>query len=183
VNEPFAVDCHVPLLQLVAGSLNTVMAPKSKQKKDPPKPYTQISKQEQRQAPNWPTLRPLVPSSDLSLTPIVPSQILTISNFWTSSLCKTYVSFLATLPLTTTPGKPKRGEAVRVNDRYQIDDAVFAERLWSQTALKGLVTGEAAGATDAERKALWGGDVVGVNPNIRVYRYGKGQFFDQHCES
>ena len=159
------------------------MAPKIKQKKGPPKPSTQISKQEQSQAPNWPILHPLVPSSDLSLTTIVPSQILTISNFWTSSLCKSYVSFLTTLPLTTTPGKPKRGEAVRVNDRYQIDDAAFAERLWSQTALKDLVTGEAAGVTDAERKELWDGDVVGLNPNIRVYRYSKGQFFDQHCES
>ena len=27
-----------------------------------------------------------------------------------------------------------------------------------------------------------GGEVVGLNPNIRVYRYGKGQFFDCHCE-
>ena len=29
---------------------------------------------------------------------------------------------------------------------------------------------------------VWGGEVIGLNSNIRVYRYGKGQFFDQHCE-
>jgi hypothetical protein len=29
---------------------------------------------------------------------------------------------------------------------------------------------------------MWGGEVIGLNPNIRVYRYKKGQFFDQHCE-
>lgn len=27
-----------------------------------------------------------------------------------------------------------------------------------------------------------GGEVVGLNPNIRIYRYTKGQFFDVHCK-
>jgi hypothetical protein len=27
-----------------------------------------------------------------------------------------------------------------------------------------------------------GGEVLGLNPSIRVYRYTKGQFFDCHCE-
>jgi hypothetical protein len=124
--------------------------------------------------PNWPVFSPLIPESDLALEEVLPEQIVTIPNFWTSSLCKNYVSFLSSLPLTTTPGKPKKGDAVRVNDRYQIDDPVFAERLWSQTSLKALV--------EAQPKELWGGDVVGLNPNIRIYRYSKGQFFDQHCE-
>lgn len=156
------------------------MPPKGKQKKELAK--QQPSGTEQRLLPNWPTLQPLVPSSDLALTILVPSQIITISNFWTSTLCKKYVSFLSTLPLVTTPGIPKRGEAVRVNDRFQIDDATFAERLWSQTALRELVNSEAAGSTEAERRKLWGGEVLGLNPNIRVYRYNSGQFFDQHCE-
>lgn len=157
------------------------MAPKSKQRKETPK--GQPRDVEPKTVPNWPPIQPLVPSSDLYLITVVPSQIVTISNFWTSTLCKNYVSFLSTLPLTTTPGKPKRGEAIRVNDRYQINDPAFAERLWSQTALKELVTSGAAGATEVERRTLWGGETVGLNPNIRVYRYGKGQFFDQHCES
>ena len=156
------------------------MPPKSKQKKEVSK--VQTSSAEQRQLPNWPNLQPLIPSSDLTLTILVPTQIITISNFWTSTLCKTYVSFLSTLPLVITPSIPKRGDAIRVNDRFQIEDAVFAERLWSQTALKELVNSEAAGNTEVERRKLWGGEVVGLNPNIRMYRYSKGQFFDQHCE-
>lgn len=28
-----------------------------------------------------------------------------------------------------------------------------------------------------------GGEVVGLNPNIRIYRYSKGQYFDAHCKS
>lgn len=154
------------------------MAPKGK-KKD-----TIAASTTERQAlPNWPALQPLLSPLHLTLEHTVPEQIATISNLWTSTLCKNYVSFLSSLPLTTTPGKPKRGDAVRVNDRFQVDDAAFAERLWSQTALKDLVIGEAAGATEEDRKKLWGGKVVGLNPNIRVYRYTKGQFFDQHCES
>ncbi|KAF2458638.1 hypothetical protein BDY21DRAFT_340861 [Lineolata rhizophorae] len=156
-----------------AGSKGTAQPPKS-----PP--------------PNWPPLRPLVPASDLSLSTTLPNQIVTIRNFWPASLCKMYVSFLASLPLTTTPGKPKKGDAVRVNDRFQVEDARFAEMLWEETALKGLVVGEEDGfgvgeddglaLSEEERRELWGGDVVGLNPNIRIYRYKKGQFFDQHYD-
>jgi hypothetical protein len=140
-----------------------------------------------RQPPNWPAFTPLVPEEDLALHKLLPKQIFTIPNFFTASLCKTYVSFLSSLPLATTPGKPKKGDAVRVNDRYQIDDAGFAARLWNQTGLSKLVSGDvgegALGLSVEQRKELWGGDVVGLSPNIRVYRYSKGQFFDQHCTS
>lgn len=148
--------------------------------------------------PNWPPLRPLLPAADLSLVPLVPDQIYLIQNFLSSSLCKTYASFLASLPLTTTPGKPKKDEAVRVNDRFQVQDARFAEMLWSGTALKELATtrfaDEEAYTEDGEyeppsaeelakkAKEVWGGEPLGLNPNIRIYRYSTGQFFAQHCE-
>lgn len=153
------------------------MAPRGRKKDTPVAPGA-----ERRALPNWPLLEPLLSPLHLTLEHTVPNQIVTVHNLWTSTLCKNYISFLSSLPLTTTPGQPKKGDAVRVNDRFQIDDAAFAERLWSQTALKELVTGEAAGDTEEERTRLWGGKVVGLNPNIRIYRYTKGQFFDQHCE-
>ena len=92
-----------------------------------------------RVPPNWPPIASLIPAEDLYLETLLEDQILTISKFWTSSLCKTYVNFLSTLPFATTPSKPKRGEAVRVNDRFQLDDPDFAEQLWSRTALKQIV--------------------------------------------
>jgi hypothetical protein len=87
-----------------------------------------------------------------------------------------------------------------VNDRFQIDDARFAEMLWSQTSLKELVTerfeegqyddayeNEGEGSSPAQiaerARRLWGGDPLGLNPNIRIYRYTAGQFFGQHCKS
>lgn len=145
-----------------------IMAPKKKSKPDG------TALQANKPTPNWPAFTPLIPESGLALEEVSRGQIVTIQNFWTATLCKNYVAFLSSLPLLTTPGKPKKGDAVRVNDRYQIDDPAFAERLWSGTSLKSIV--------EAQPKELWGGDVVGLNPNIRIYRYSKGQFFDQHCE-
>ncbi|TKA72370.1 hypothetical protein B0A55_06545 [Friedmanniomyces simplex] len=135
--------------------------------------------------PKWPSIQPLVPASDLTLSALLPDQILTIPCLWTAALCKSYVAFLGKLPLTTTPGKPKKGDAVRVNDRYQVDDPAFAERLWSGTALRELVeqpTIEGRQLSVEETKQLWGGEVLGLNSNIRIYRYSKGHFFDQHYD-
>lgn len=116
--------------------------------------------------PNWPEFKPLRPTSDLQLTSLVESQILVIRDFWTSTLCKNYVSFLKTLPLVTTPGTPKKGDAVRVNDRFRVDDAVFANRLWVETGLRELICGSddddddntndnSEGMSKQERERLW----------------------------
>lgn len=80
--------------------------------------------------------------------PMLDDRVLLIRNFWPKALCRDYVAFLRTLPLATTPGRPKRGEAVRVNDRFQVQDQAFADRLWTETGLKDALIGE-------EWKALW----------------------------
>jgi hypothetical protein len=112
-------------------------------------------------APDWPAFKPLLPSSDVYLETVVDSQIVVARNFWTGTLCKNYVAFLKGLPLTTTPGKPKKGEALRVNDRFQVIDEKFANRLWLETGLRELVCGKGEGdeegqdMTDEERLKLW----------------------------
>lgn len=143
------------------------------------------ARSENKTAPHWPPIQHVLPAADLALTTLLEDQILTIPNLWTSTLCKKYVDFLSTLPLTTTPGVPKRGHAVRVNDRFQVDDAAFAERLWTGTALEQLVlnaTIDGELLSEDERTNLWGGEILGLNSNIRCYRYTKGQFFDRHCK-
>lgn len=63
--------------------------------------------------------------------------------------------------MTTTPGKPKKGEALRVNDRFQINDELFANRLWVETGLRELICGgddedgEEEGLSREEREELW----------------------------
>ncbi|KAL2269532.1 hypothetical protein VTJ83DRAFT_1716 [Remersonia thermophila] len=125
--------------------------------------------------PSWPPFKPPLPVVDLAVDTLVEDKIVVLRSFFPRSLCRDYVSFLRELPLVTTPGKPKRGEAVRVNDRYQVDDAKFANRLWNETGLKEVVLRD-------EVAHLWGGEVVGLNPNIRIYRYSPGQFFDAHYD-
>ena len=159
-----------------------------KPSKSHPKPSFHPSSTSQPPPP-WPLLHPLVPAADLHLETLLDDQIILIRNLFTSTLCKKLVPFLASLPLVTTAGQLKRGEALRVNDRFEVNDWGFAERLWRQTALRELVLGCGMGGDneveqgmgEEERKGLWGGEVLGLNPRIRVYRYGKDQFFDQHC--
>ena len=67
--------------------------------------------------PAWPPFKPQLPVADLDLESLVKDKVILLRSFFPRSLCRDYVSFLAGLPLTTTPGKPKRGDALRVNDR------------------------------------------------------------------
>ncbi|KAI1819941.1 hypothetical protein F4861DRAFT_96573 [Xylaria intraflava] len=130
------------------------------------------------QSPSWPPFRPQLPVTQLVFDAPIPKfedQIVLLRNFWPKSLCRDYLNFLSNLPLATTPGRPKRGEATRVNDRFQTNDAQFAQKLWLQTGLKEVVLEDSV-------KHLWGGEVIGLNPNVRVYRYSKNQFFDCHYD-
>ncbi|TLD22011.1 hypothetical protein PspLS_07859 [Pyricularia sp. CBS 133598] len=157
----------------------------------------QRQQQDTQKPPAWPVFKPPLPVSDLSLDTIVPGKVVVLHNFFPRSLCRDYVAFLKTLPLVTTPVRPKKGEAVRQNDRFQVNDPDFAARLWLQTGLKEALTGrpgddyDNAGYDDRDhddddvadgRLGLWGGDVVGLSPNIRVYRYTKGQHFAPHYD-
>ena len=96
---------------------------------------------------NWPAFKPPLPVIDLNLESLVEAKVVVFRNFWPRNLCNDYVSFLKTLPLTTTPGKPKRGDAVRVNDRFQINDPTFARRLWLETGLKEAVLDESVASS------------------------------------
>jgi len=117
--------------------------PKQKAAKPKPQPDAPTT------PPSWPPFKPPLPVSDLAVETLVEAKVVVIRNFFPRSLCRDLVSFLRTLPLVTTPGKPKRGEAVRVNDRYQIEDPAFARRLWLETGLNEALL------ADDELTKLW----------------------------
>ena len=130
--------------------------------------------------PKWPALSPLVPLADLALENLLQNQIFIIRNLFTSNLSKRYVSFLSRLPLVVTPSQPKEGDALRVNDRIQFDDPQFAQQLWTCTALQALIKNACnksctedhpAGLGRVHGQEIWGGEVCGLNPRIRIYRY------------
>ncbi|KAG8529418.1 uncharacterized protein KY384_006055 [Bacidia gigantensis] len=132
--------------------------------------------------PKWPLLQPSLPVEALSLETLLENQIIVIRDFFSFNLCKNYVSFLSTLPLLTTPAKPKDGNALRVNDRIEFSDFDFAQQLWNVTGLSTLLRGSPEAHDHRGRAArdLWGGTICGLNPRIRIYRYREGQFFAQH---
>ncbi|KAI4148801.1 MAG: hypothetical protein L6R39_002682 [Caloplaca ligustica] len=133
------------------------MPTKSKAKRLP-----STKKQEASPPPKWPVLKPLVPPSDLCLDTLLEGHIVLIRNFFTSSLCKTYVAFLSSLQLVTTPGQPRKGDAVRVNDRFQVDDPAFAEQLWNTTGLRDLLTRDKTDSEGPKQEVtrLWGGEFL-----------------------
>lgn len=127
--------------------------PKPKASKVPPKSAQPVSQPASSTAsstpPAWPKFKPPLPVLDLQPTPHPrTTNIITIPSFFPKSLCRDYVAFLQTLSLQTTPGKPKRGEAVRVNDRFQVQDGNFAKVLWEKTGLKEVLC-------DGEFTELW----------------------------
>lgn len=122
----------------------------AKAKSKSSKPTTAVPSQTKAQPPSWPPFKPALPITDLVPDPHPStSKIVLLPNFFPRSLCRDYVTFLKTLPLQTTPGKPKRGEAVRVNDRFQVDDPNFATRLWEGTGLREAIS------NDEALEALW----------------------------
>lgn len=120
----------------------------AKDKKSKAVPKATVSTTGAEKPPAWPNFKPPLPVMDLQPEAMLDSRVVLIRNFWPKSLCRDYVSFLRTLSLTTTPGKPKRGDAVRVNDRFQVQDQAFANRLWLQTGLQDVLMSE-------DWKGLW----------------------------
>ncbi|BGP21759.1 hypothetical protein JCM10295v2_000634 [Rhodotorula toruloides] len=121
----------------------------------------------------WPALQP--PQRPLQLVEPSPG-ILLIDNFLPPAARKAFLAFLtaANSPLHLNPPTlPKRGEAERTNARTSVQDPDFAKRLWEDTGLR-----EACQTLEGRN----GRRAAGLNPNIRVYRYGEGDFFGPHYD-
>ncbi|KAL1915669.1 uncharacterized protein VTP21DRAFT_6428 [Calcarisporiella thermophila] len=134
-----------------------------------------------RSNPPWPALGLYPPPSSRSLTlhTLLPHQILTI-DLLTSKECHSLISHaLSTFPLTpANPGLvPKKGEAFRDNDRVSLVDPEFAEQLWRNTGLAGVCETQSNEVWDAKSRRP-----VGLNSNIRIYRYRPGQRFGAHYD-
>ncbi|BGO92968.1 hypothetical protein NBRC10512_004189 [Rhodotorula toruloides] len=127
----------------------------------------------QPQSVSWPALHP--PQRPLQLVEPSPGIIL-VEDFFPPAIRKAFLSFLTApnSPLRLNPPTaPKRGEAERTNARTSVQDPEFAKRLWEDTGLR-----EACRALEGRN----GRKAAGLNPNIRVYRYGEGDFFGPHYD-
>ena len=116
----------------------------------------------------WPRLeRPSRPHSVIEAAP----GILLIDDLFPPRVRKAFLAFL-TAPNSpiklNPPTAPKRGEAERTNERISLTDPDLAVRLWNDTGLR-----DACQAIEGRH----GRRAVGLNPNMRIYRYPTGSFF------
>lgn len=112
----------------------------------------------------------LVVKQDLSVTELEPNQIYLIHNFFTSKECESLIHhFNACLSLRPVPAIPKPGEAFRSNDRESVQDTAIAQRIWDLGIKKACLETPGISEASLPRKP------VGLNSNIRIYRYREGQ--------
>ncbi|KAG6883001.1 hypothetical protein C0993_008335, partial [Termitomyces sp. T159_Od127] len=118
---------------------------------------------------------------ELKCHALVEDQILLIDEFLSPAECRAFVKFIDELPLELTPPK-KRGEAVRVNYRFSVTTATFAQRLHAlltphlpsfpyPTSMK-----RARKEDDPPRLPH------SFNSNIRMYKYTPQQHFGKHYD-
>lgn len=67
---------------------------------------------------------------------------------------------------------PARGEAYRQHGRIQVWDEKFAQRLWEETGLNGVM----------KDIRIDGRKPVGLHPKVRIYRYQVGERFGKHMD-
>ncbi|KAI0341746.1 hypothetical protein BDW22DRAFT_1332315 [Trametopsis cervina] len=146
-------------------------------KKNSLKSATAVSKAPQQPAVQFPS----VSSKDyLGCRVLLEDQIILIDNFFTAEECKHFVRFIDGLPLEMTPPK-KKGEAERVNQRISFTSPEFAQNLFSVISPH-LPSFQYPQSVRRPANAPTERAVHSLNTNIRLYKYGPGQYFGPHYD-
>ncbi|XP_072963140.1 uncharacterized protein [Typha angustifolia] len=118
---------------------------------------------------SWPAIKP---KRDLQINRLKGTHLFTVPNFFSTSEAKAFIEVAESLGFSHQGSLgPAKGEAYRDNDRISVADPILAERIWD-AGLKGIF----------EDIKLPGKVAVGLNPNIRLYRYTVGQRFGRHID-
>ncbi|CAK9440380.1 uncharacterized protein LODBEIA_P44800 [Lodderomyces beijingensis] len=128
------------------------------------------------------------PTPNYTPTPeiIEPGQIIIIANFLPPKLCAQLIqTFTTSLHLEPTPQIKSKEYAARYNDRASLVDLNTAHALWVH--LRSILLNRQEEEEEEEEdggKELWGefSGARGLNPHIRIYRYGKHHHFGAHYD-
>ncbi|XP_077235059.1 2-oxoglutarate (2OG) and Fe(II)-dependent oxygenase superfamily protein [Tasmannia lanceolata] len=127
------------------------------------------SKRESNKSSKWPLIKP---KRDLQITPLKDTHLFTVQNFFTSTESKAFIEAAESLGFVHQGSLgPTKGEAYRDNDRISVNDPVLAQGIWESGLKKIFVDIKVRGKV-----------AVGLNPNIRFYRYKVGQRFGRHID-
>lgn len=113
---------------------------------------------------------------------VISGQIIVVENFISSGICDELVkSFEAKLQLETTPLIKSKIYATRVNDRCSLMDLDTAGSLWEY--LHQVINQELSYEDeDMEEIQEEFHNAIGLNPQLRIYRYKEGHHFNQHYD-
>ncbi|KAI3749012.1 hypothetical protein L6452_12519 [Arctium lappa] len=118
---------------------------------------------------NWPLIKP---KSNLRINRLKDYDLFTVQNFLTAAESKAFVKAAESIGFVHQGSLgPTKGEAYRDNDRIAVNDHVLADTLW-ESGLSKLLSD----------LTIRGKVAVGLNPNIRLYRYKVGQRFGRHID-
>ncbi|XP_039045227.1 uncharacterized protein LOC120184958 [Hibiscus syriacus] len=122
-----------------------------------------------RTTAKWPFVKPKL---ELQVTRLQDNDLFTVQNFFTSAESKGFIRTAESIGFEHQGGLgPAKGEAYRDNDRISVNDPKLADTIW-QSGLGRLFS-------DIK---IRGKVAVGLNPNIRLYRYKVGQRFGRHFD-
>ncbi|KAL3524221.1 hypothetical protein ACH5RR_017055 [Cinchona calisaya] len=127
------------------------------------------SKNKKTRTSEWPLIKP---KSNLQITSLKDSDLFTVHNFLSSVESKAFIEAAESIGFVHQGSLgPTKGEAYRDNDRISVNDPVLADSIWDSGLNKLLsdlkIRGKAA---------------IGLNPNLRFYRYRAGQRFGRHID-
>lgn len=119
--------------------------------------------------PQWPLVRP---KPNLQITRLKDFDLFTVPNFLTSAEAKAFIKTAESIGFAHQGSLgPTKGEAYRDNDRIAVNNPCLADTIW--------VSGLDKLFSDIK---ICGKIAVGLNPNIRFYRYKAGQRFGRHID-
>ncbi|XP_059629391.1 uncharacterized protein LOC132271902 [Cornus florida] len=117
----------------------------------------------------WPSIKP---KPNLRITSLKDTDLFTVQNFFTSAESKAFVKAAESIGFVHQGSLgPTKGEAYRDNDRISVNDPVLAEAIWESGLNKLLSDFKIRGKV-----------AVGLNSNIRLYRYKVSQRFGRHID-
>ncbi|GMN44691.1 hypothetical protein TIFTF001_013883 [Ficus carica] len=118
---------------------------------------------------NWPAIKP---KQNLHITRLKDTDLFTVENFFTPAESKAFVKAAEGIGFAHQGSLgPAKGEAYRDNDRVSVNDPALADSVWA-SGLNQLFS-------DIK---IRGKAAVGLNPNLRFYRYKVGQRFGRHID-
>ncbi|XP_042048910.1 uncharacterized protein LOC121794696 [Salvia splendens] len=118
---------------------------------------------------DWPCVKP---KSNLKISHLKGDDLITIQNYLTSAESKAFRDAAEAIGFVHQGSLgPTMGEAYRDNDRIAVNDPALAEAIWSAGLNKFFSDFKIRGKV-----------AVGLNPNIRFYRYTAGQRFGRHID-